>query len=124
MTAARIIGMAAVVAALSLGITSLGSELFYMHWLRSLIADGRRSLSETSAEGLEHDIRTGLPAGSSPIAVETVLRNRHIDYHLATVHEIDASAPDVKGGTLSLTFHFDDHDALTSIDSHAASDRP
>ena len=125
MTIARTIGMAAVVAALSLGIASLGSELFYMHWLRSIVAHGGRQHLETTAEGLDRDIRTSLPAGSSRIMVEAALRERRMDYHFAAAHEIDASAPDLKGSnpmvqtTLSLAFHFDGQDSLTRIDSHA-----
>jgi hypothetical protein len=130
MTLARTIRMALLVALLSVAITALGSELFYMHWLRSIVFHGRRSGQQTSAESYDHDIRASLPAGSSRIQVETALRYKHLDFHYAAPREIDAAASGLKGSdprataTLSLRFHFDGHDALVSIDSSTANTSP
>ena len=122
--------MALLVALLSLGIAALGYELFYMHWLREVVADGRRALLYTSAASLDRDIRARLPAGSSRVAVETALRSRHVDYRFIAPDEIDGVARHLKGSdplverTLSLRFHFDDRYALTRIDSEVMKPGP
>jgi hypothetical protein len=53
-----------------------------------------------------------------------------MDYHFSNAHEIEATASDLKGSdpvaqaAVAFTFHFDDHDALTSIDSLVSNTGP
>jgi len=120
---ARTFRTAALVAALSLGISVLGHELFYLPWLRPIVAKGEASLQNTSAEALDREIRGALPLGSSRSAAETLLRSRQIPYEYVSPQQIEALARDLKrspsGPTaLSLRFDFDDHDLLRSIQSH------
>jgi hypothetical protein len=120
---ARTFRTAALVAALSLGIAVLGHELFYLPWLRPIVAKGEGSLQNTSAEALDREIRASLPPGSPRSAVETLLPSRQIPFEYISPQQIEALARDLKGGpsgrtALWLRFDFDDHDLLRSIQSH------
>ncbi len=124
MIRARTFRMAALVAALSLGIAALGHELFYMPWLQSILAHSEASLDDTTAEALDTEIRTALPIGSSRNAVEALLPSRRIPYNYTSPQQIEALARNLKETNPSdrtalwLRFDFDDHDVLRSIHSH------
>jgi len=120
---ARTFRTAALVAALSLGIAAVGHELFYLPWLRSIVARGEDSVQDMSAEALDHEIRAALPVGSTRSEVETLLPSRQIPYGYTSPQQIEAIANDLKGGpagrtSLDLRFDFDDHDLLRSIQSN------
>jgi hypothetical protein len=120
---ARIFKIAALVAALSLGIAALGHELFYLPWLRSILARGESPLQDTSPEALETEIRAALPLSSSRSAVEVLLRLRQIPYSYTSAEQIEALAHDLKEtnpsgrNALWLRFDFDDHDVLRDLQS-------
>jgi hypothetical protein len=123
-TIARTIRLAALIAALSIGIAALGCELFYLHWLRSVVAAGNRQLLETAPDAFDRDLRAALPPGTPRATVEATLRTRHLEYsYEAARHLIQATAPDLKGSSplretgLRLDFHFDRNDSLQRISS-------
>jgi hypothetical protein len=123
-TIGRTVRTAALIALVSVAIAVLGYELFYMHWLRSVVARGHRPLLETSADTLDREIRTALPPGSPLPAVESVLRTRRLEYSYdGGLRELRSGARYLKGSnllietSLSLDFHFDDNAELKSIDS-------
>jgi hypothetical protein len=123
-TIARTIRLAALIAMLSIGIAALGCQLFYLHWLRAVVAAGNRQLLETAPDALDRDLRAALPPGTPRATVEAMLRNRHLDYSYdAALHSIRATAPDLKGSnplretSLRLDFRFDRNDSLKAIGS-------
>jgi hypothetical protein len=120
---ARTFRTAALAAVISVGVAALGHELFYLPWLRSVLAHGESSLQDTSAEALNGEIREALPLGSSQSAVETLLRSRQVPYGFSSAQEIDAAVNGLKGDSpsgragLLVKFRFDDHEVLRGIDS-------
>jgi hypothetical protein len=123
-TIARTIRLSVLIAVLSIGVAALGCELFYMHWLRSVVAAGNRQLLETAPDALDRDLRAALPPGTSRATVEATLRDRHLEYSYdAARHSIRAKAPDLKGSnplretSLLLGFQFDGNDSLQRIGS-------
>jgi hypothetical protein len=123
-TIARTIRLAALIAVLSIGVAALGCELFYLHWLRSVVAAGNRQLLETAPDALDRDLRAALPLGTPRATLEATLRNRHLEYSYdAAHHSILTTAPDLKGSnpfretSLRLDFRFDRNDSLKRISS-------
>ncbi|UWZ86958.1 hypothetical protein [Occallatibacter riparius] len=124
MTIARTIRLAALIAALSVGLAALGCELFYLHWLRSVVAAGNRQLLETEPGAFDRDLRTALPLSTPKGAVEETLRNRHIPYQYYPAWRlIQAIVPDLKGSnplretSLRMNFQFDAQGSLSKIES-------
>ena len=123
MSLARTSIKAVLVAILSIVVATAGYNIFYLRGLRSLAAREQGQGLEISAETLDHEIRTVLPAGSSRNQVETVLRSRQLRYDYPSGDEIDAVARDLKksraadGTVLAFRFHFDNRDLLQTIDS-------
>ncbi len=116
--------MAALIAVLSVGIVALGCQLFYLHWLRAVVAAGNRQLLETAPDALDRDLRAALPPGTPRAAVEAMLRSRHLEYSYDAAHHlIRAAAPDLKGSnplaqtSLRVYFQFDTQGSLKTIDS-------
>jgi hypothetical protein len=112
------------IAALSIGFAALGCELFYLHWLRSVVAAGNRQLLETAPDELDRDLRASLPPGTPRATVEAALRGRHLDYSYdAQRYLIRALAPDLKGSnpltetSLRVNFQFDPNGSLKTINS-------
>ena len=124
MTIGRTIRLAALIAALSIGVAALGCELFYLHWLRSVVAAGNRPLLETEPSALDRDLRAALPPTTPRATVEETLKNRHIAYQYYPAWRlIQATVPDLKGSnplretSLRVNFQFDDQGSLWKIDS-------
>jgi hypothetical protein len=123
-TIARTIRLAALIAVLSVGIAALGCQLFYLHWLRAVVAAGNRQLLETAPDALDRDLRATLPPGTPLATVEATLKNRHLEYSYDAAHQlIRATAPDLKGSnpltetSLRVDLLFDAHGSLKTIDS-------
>jgi hypothetical protein len=123
--------MAALIAVLSVGVVALGCELFYLHWLRSVVAAGNRQLLETAPEDLDRDLRAALPPGTPRDAVEAALRNRRLQYRYdAKYNLIRALAPDLKGSnplaetSLQVNLKLDPAGLLQAIDSKVVRIRP
>ena len=124
MTIARTIRLAALIAALSIAVAALGCELFYLHWLRSVVAVGNRQLLETEPDALDRDLRAALPPATPKATVEEVLQNRHIPYsYYPALHLIEATASDLKGSnplrrtSLRINLRLDSNGSLQSFDS-------
>jgi hypothetical protein len=116
--------MAALIAALSVAVAALGSELFYLHWLRSIVAAGNRQLLGTAPDELDRDLRAALPPGTPQGTVEAALRSRHVEFTCDSGrHWIRAEIRDMKGSSpftgagLILQFQFDQMGMLERIDS-------
>jgi hypothetical protein len=116
--------MAALIAALSVAVAALGSELFYLHWLRSIVAAGNRQLLGTAPDQLDRDLRAALPIGTPRDTVEAALRSRHLEFSYDSGgRRIETGARDMKGSNplvevrLTLQFHFDQNELLEKIDS-------
>ena len=123
MTIGRTIRLAALIAALSVGLVALGCELFYLHWLRSVVAAGNRQLLETAPDELDRELRTAMPPGTPKATVEATLRDRHVEYSYREAHLLEATAPDLKGSnplretSLRLTLQFAADGSLKKINS-------
>ena len=123
MTIARTIRQASLIAALSVGLAALGCELFYLHWLRSVVAAGNRPLLETAPEELDRELRAAMPPGTARTTVEGTLRDRHFQYSYRDAREIRATAPDLKGSnplsetSLHLVLQFAPDGSLKKINS-------
>jgi hypothetical protein len=130
-TIARTVRLAALIAVLSAGVVALGCEIFYLHWLRSVVAAGNRQLLETTPEDLDRDLRAVLPPGTPRDAVEQALRNRRLQYRYeAKYNFIWALAPDLKGSnplaetSLQVNLKLDPAGRLQTIDSKVLHIRP
>ena len=130
MTIGRTARTAAVIALLSVAICAVGAELFYLHWLREIVASGNRELLQTSPETLDRELRKQLPPGSSRSAVETALRDRHVLFRYdPEEYVIRAEARDLKGSNplaetgLYLWFFLDHDNALQRIQSQVTHSR-
>lgn len=124
MTIARTIRLAALIAALSVGLAALGCELFYLHWLRSVVAAGNRQMLETEPDALDRDLRAALPLRTPKTSVEETLQSRHIQYEYhPTWRLIQATVPNLKGSnpfrgnSLRMNFQFDAQGLLWKIES-------
>jgi hypothetical protein len=123
-TLARTVRTAALIALLSIAIAALGSELFYLHWLRSVVARSHKHLLNIASAGLDHDVRAALPPGTSRANGEAELRSRGLGFSYdGTSRVIHVVAHDLKGSNplvqsaLALAFHFDGTATLASVDS-------
>jgi hypothetical protein len=123
-TIARTIRLAALIAIISVGVVALGCEVFYLHWLRSVVAAGNRQLLETAPDKLDRDLRAALPAGTARAKVEATLQNRRLQYSYdAAHHVIRATAPDLKGSnpltetSLRVYFQLEPDGSLKAIHS-------
>ena len=93
----------------------------------AIILDGKvTDTTHADAEALEHEIRAGLPVGSSLATVDDFLTEREIEHSFVASSRIDyAIVNKLKGGSIfaskSLTFqfHFDDSLKLKFIDVKA-----
>lgn len=109
-------------AGLSAGITAFGHELYYRDWVR-WAGFGQASWQPRSGTVLDREIRAAVPLGSSRTALELLLHQRHVDYWYTSAHDLAAVAHMMSDGNsdgpliLWMRFHFDEHDALLSIDS-------
>jgi hypothetical protein len=124
---ARTVRLAALIAVVSVAIAALGCELFYLHWLRSIVAIGHRQHLQMTPEALDKELRASLPPGTPRSAVEAALRSRHLEFSLDPAgHLIRASARPMKGSnplgetSLVLVFRFDDREGLQRIYSRVA----
>lgn len=118
--------IAALIAIAVIGTAAIGSELVYLHWFRSVVAQGYRSHLETTPEALENEIRAALPPGTPQAAVEAALQARRIDFSYdATSRQIRAAARYLKGSNpivetgMSIEFEFDANAALTTMTAQA-----
>jgi hypothetical protein len=123
-TIARTIRLAALIAALSVAVAALGCELFYLHWLRSIVAAGNRQLFETEPDALDRELRAALPPGTQQPTLEATLRSHHLQYvYHPEWHLIRATAPDLKGSnplaetSLRIDFYLDSKGSLKRADS-------
>jgi hypothetical protein len=129
-TIGRTVRTAALIAVLSISISALGAELFYLHWLRSVVASGNRDLLKTAPETLDRELRDALATGTPQSSVETVLRDRHVRFEYdAGRHVIKAEARDLRGSSpfaetgLYLWFYFDRNAALEKVASRVTHSR-
>jgi hypothetical protein len=92
---------------------------------RIVMADGAMTdIHQMNPETLEHEIRSGLPIGSSLTMVDEYLKKRGIEFSFeAPTKTLYATARKLKGSTmlssksLTLKFYFDDASKLKSIDA-------
>jgi hypothetical protein len=99
-------------------------ELFYLHWLRGVVASGNRELLQTAPETLDRELRGALVTGTPEAIVESVLRDRHVRFKYdPPMHVIRAEARDLKGSnpfaesSLYLWFFLDHNGALQRVQS-------
>ena len=130
MTIGRTARTAALIAFLSLAICAVGAELFYLHWLREIVASGNRELLQTSPEMLDRDLRSELPPGTPRSVVEKALSDHHVLFrHDPSRRVIRAEARDLKGSNplaetcLYLWFFLDRNDSLQRIQSQVTHSR-
>jgi hypothetical protein len=129
-TLGRTVRTAALIAALSVLLSALGAELFYLHWQHEVAASGEGDLLHTRPESLDSEIRAALPPGTPEAAVEAVLRDHHIAFRYdAPKHVIRAEARKLMGSSpfaetgLYLWFFLDQNAALQRVQSRVTHSR-